>query len=66
MVRDVTGGAGRVPVVYKGSVPDMLKADADVTVQGKLANGVFVAKRDTLVTKCPSKYQPAQKTNSPA
>ena len=66
VVRDVTGGAGRVPVVYKGSVPNMLKADADVTVQGTLSNGVFVAKRDTLITKCPSKYQPAKKTNSPA
>lgn len=66
VVRDVEGGAGRVAVVYKGSVPDMLKADSDVTVQGKLSSGVFVAKRDTLITKCPSKYQPAKKTNSPA
>ena len=66
LVRDVTGGSGRVPVVYKGSVPDMLKIDSDVTVQGTLRNGVFVAKRDTLITKCPSKYQPAKKTNTPA
>ncbi len=26
VVRDVSGGAGRVPVVYKGSVPDMLRS----------------------------------------
>ncbi len=37
-----------------------------MTVQGTLRNGVFVAKRDTLITKCPSKYQPAKKTNTPA
>ena len=66
VVRDVRGGSGRVPVVYKGSVPDLLKANADVTVQGQLSNGVFVAKRDTLITKCPSKYQPAKKSNLPA
>jgi len=27
-------------------------------VDGRYRNGVFVAKRDTLVTKCPSKYTP--------
>ncbi len=64
VVRDVKGGTARVPVVYKGTVPDMLKANSDVTVQGELRNGVFVAKRDTLITKCPSKYQPAKKTSN--
>ncbi len=50
-------------MLYKGTVPDMLKQDADVTVRGQLRNGVFVAKRDTLITKCPSKYQPAKKNS---
>ncbi len=45
-----------VPVVYHGAVPDMFRGGREVAVQGTLRNGVFVAQRDTLVTKCPSKY----------
>ena len=47
-----------VPVVYHGSVPDLFKVGRDVVVDGHYRNGVFVAKRNTLVTKCPSKYTP--------
>ena len=47
-----------VPVVYKGSVPDLFKTGREVVVDGKLQNGTFVAVPDTLVTKCPSKYAP--------
>jgi len=43
-----------VPVVYRGSVPDLFRTGRDVSVEGSLQNGVFVA--DKLVTKCPSKY----------
>ena len=56
-LRDVKG-ATSVPVVYKGSVPDLFRSGRDVVVDGKLQGGVFVAVPDTLVTKCPSKYQP--------
>ena len=52
-LRDVQGTAS-VPVVYRGSVPDLFRVGRDISVEGKLQNGVFVA--DTLVTKCPSKY----------
>ncbi len=52
------GGSAAVPVVYRGSVPDLFKIGRDVVVDGRYAHGVFVAKRDTLVTKCPSKYSP--------
>jgi len=58
-VRDVKGTAS-VPVVYHGSVPDQFKLGRDVVVDGRYAHGTFVAKRDTLVTKCPSKYAPAK------
>ena len=47
-----------VPVVYKGSVPDLFKRGREVVVDGKLRNGTFVAVPNTLVTKCPSKYAP--------
>ena len=58
-LRDVNGTA-TVPVVYKGSVPDLFRTGRDVVVQGRLRNGVFVAIPGTLVTKCPSKYTPKQ------
>ena len=45
-----------VAVLYKGSVSDQFRADREVSVKGELRNGVFVAKKDSLVTKCPSKY----------
>ena len=56
-LRDVKGTSA-VPVVYKGSVPDLFKTGRDVVVDGRLRNGIFVAVPDTLLTKCPSKFQP--------
>jgi len=56
-LRDVEGTA-TIPVVYRGSVPDLFKTTRDVVVDGRLRNGVFVAYPGTLVTKCPSKYSP--------
>jgi cytochrome c-type biogenesis protein CcmE len=56
-LRDVQGTA-TVPVVYKGSIPDLFRIGRDVSVRGHVAHGVFVADRDSLVTKCPSKYVP--------
>jgi len=47
-----------VPVVYRGSVPDLFKTGREVVVDGTLRNGTFVAVPNTLVTKCPSKYAP--------
>jgi cytochrome c-type biogenesis protein CcmE len=58
-LRDI-GGTATVPVVYHGSVPDLFNPGRDVSVRGKLVNGVFVAERDSLVTKCPSKYAPTK------
>jgi cytochrome c-type biogenesis protein CcmE len=49
-----------VPVVYHGSVPDLFKVGRHIVVDGRYHDGVFVAKRDSLVTKCPSKYTPAK------
>ena len=58
-VADRKGNAS-VPVVYRGSVPDQFKVGREVIVDGRYAHGTFVAKRNTLVTKCPSKYAPAK------
>ena len=58
-VSDIGGARSTaVPVVYHGSVPDLFKVGRHVVVDGRYRGGVFVAKRDSLVTKCPSKYSP--------
>ena len=54
-LRDVKGTA-TVPVLYRGSVPDMFRAGRDISLKGELRNGVFVGKPGTMITKCPSKY----------
>jgi cytochrome c-type biogenesis protein CcmE len=55
-------GTASVPVVYRGSVPDLFRTGREVVVDGTLRNGTFVAERNSLVTKCPSKYAPAKKS----
>ena len=54
-LQDVKGSAS-VPVVYRGSVPDQFKTGRELRLEGRLESGVFVAKRDSMRTKCPSKY----------
>jgi cytochrome c-type biogenesis protein CcmE len=49
-------GSGSVPVVYTGAVPDPFREGREVIVSGELENGTFVGERDSLVTKCPSKF----------
>ena len=54
-VRD-RGGRASVPVRYRGTVPDPFREGREVIVKGQLREGVFVAEKDSLVTKCPSKF----------
>ena len=54
-VRDRDGTAS-VPVVYEGVVPDPFREGREVIVSGELKGGSFIAERDSLVTKCPSKF----------
>ena len=49
-------GPGSVPVSYEGVVPDPFREGREVIVSGEMRNGTFVAERDSLVTKCPSKF----------
>ena len=58
-VRD-RGGTASVPVRYAGAVPDPFREGREVIVTGRLDNGVFMAERDSLVTKCPSKFSKEQ------
>ncbi len=55
-VRDRNGTAS-VPVLYGGAVPDPFRDGREVIVSGTMRDGTFVGQRDTLVTKCPSKFQ---------
>jgi cytochrome c-type biogenesis protein CcmE len=54
-IRDRDGTAS-VPVTYSGVVPDPFREGREVIVSGELKQGTFVAERDSLVTKCPSKF----------
>ena len=60
-IRDRDGTAS-VPVVYEGVVPDPFRDGREVIVSGELERGRFVAERDSLVTKCPSKFTADKKS----
>ncbi|HUQ21877.1 MAG TPA: cytochrome c maturation protein CcmE [Gaiellaceae bacterium] len=56
-LRDRKGtSSDRVTVLYQGSLSDQFRVNREVSVKGELRNGTFVAVKDSLVTKCPSKY----------
>jgi cytochrome c-type biogenesis protein CcmE len=59
-VKNIKGGQATVPVVYRGTVPDLFKTTRHITVDGSMQNGTFVAVPGSLVTKCPSKYEAAK------
>jgi cytochrome c-type biogenesis protein CcmE len=61
-VRDRDGTAS-VPVLYSGVVPDPFREGREVIVEGELRRGTFVAERDSLVTKCPSKFTEDKKSS---
>jgi cytochrome c-type biogenesis protein CcmE len=54
-VRDRNGRAS-VPVSYVGAVPDTFRAGREVIVQVRKDGTVFAGAKDSLVTKCPSKF----------
>ena len=60
-VRDRNGQAS-VPVSYQGVVSDTFRDGREVIVKGTLENGTFVGERDTLTTKCPSKFENKKST----
>ncbi len=44
-------------VVYEGAVPDAFKPGAEVIVEGALEEAAKAFRAESLMTKCPSKYQ---------
>lgn len=57
-VRDRNGTAS-VPVSYSGAVPDPFANGREVIVTVRREGSNFVGQRDSLVTKCPSKFAAA-------
>ena len=55
-------GTATVRVRYADTLPDQFKVGRDLQVKGRLANGVFVGEPGTMITKCPSKYEPKKNT----
>ena len=57
-VQDRAGGAA-VPVSYRGTVPDPFREGREVIVTVQQQGRRFIGERDSLITKCPSKYSSA-------
>jgi len=58
-VRDRDGTAS-VPVRYRGSVPDPFREGREVIIDVRKQGAAFVGEKDSLVTKCPSKFSADQ------
>ena len=58
-VRD-RNGTTSVPVSYSGEVPDPFRDGREVIVTVRKQGAGFVGERDSLVTKCPSKFTDRQ------
>jgi len=58
-VADRDDASQSIPVTYAGTVPDPFRGGREIVLSGTVASGVFVGERDTLVTKCPSKFTTA-------
>jgi cytochrome c-type biogenesis protein CcmE len=64
-VRDRKGSTV-VPLAYTGTVPDPFREGREVIVTVEKQGGRYVGERNTLITKCPSKFKtapPSEKQN---
>jgi cytochrome c-type biogenesis protein CcmE len=64
-VGDRVGGTA-IPVAYTGTVPDPFREGREVIVTVERQHGVYVGERNSLITKCPSKFKtapPGEKQN---
>lgn len=55
-VTDREGSGAKMPVTYKGAVPDPFRGGREIVLTGSLKGGTFVGEPETLITKCPSKF----------
>jgi cytochrome c-type biogenesis protein CcmE len=54
-VRD-RGGRASVPLSYSGAVPEPFREGREIIVTVRSTGTGFVGQRDSLITKCPSKF----------
>ena len=60
VMKDRDGGGEPLSVSYPGQVPDPFRPGREVIVTGKLTEGgTLMAQKDSLITKCPSKFADA-------
>jgi cytochrome c-type biogenesis protein CcmE len=57
-VRDRAGSVA-VPVAYTGTIPDPFREGREVVVTVEKRGASYVGERNSLITKCPSKYKEA-------
>ena len=57
----VSDGKSRLPVVYRGIVPDLFREGSGVVAEGRMERGTFVA--DTILAKHDERYMPPQMDN---
>jgi cytochrome c-type biogenesis protein CcmE len=57
-VEDRAGGTA-IPVAYTGTVPDPFREGREVIVTVERHSGRYVGERNSLITKCPSKFTTA-------
>jgi cytochrome c-type biogenesis protein CcmE len=65
-VEDRAGGTA-IPLAYTGIVPDPFREGREVIVTVQKQGGRYIGERDSLITKCPSKYKtapPSENQNS--
>ena len=60
-VRDREGHAS-VPVTYTGALPDPFRDGREIIIDVRKQGATFVGERDSLITKCPSKFTAEKKT----
>jgi len=55
-IADRDDPTAKLPVVYTGQIPDPFADNREVIVSGTVEDGTFMAEKDSLITKCPSKF----------
>ena len=55
-VADRDDASKSMPVTYTGTIPDPFRGGREIVLTGKVQRGTFAGQRDTLITKCPSKF----------
>jgi cytochrome c-type biogenesis protein CcmE len=55
-VADREDATPSIPVRYSGEVPDPFQGGREIIITGTVQDGTFHGQRDSLITKCPSKF----------